>query len=192
MSKKTLRPVMFDIDGVLADFMHGYLRVARTLGHDVELVSHEDIVSWNQFSFVGAWNKIHRAANFWCTLPALLCVHTFNRIEELQKRRPVYFVTSRPHTADIKHQTALWLDSRGISNPSVIITPSKGQIAAAIGAAYLLDDKAGNAVYTAYESPKTKAFLLDRKYNQFNPDVIGSKVQRVKSVEAFLDIVEVE
>jgi len=60
-----------------------------------------------------------------------------------------------------------------------------------VGATHALDDKAGNALAIQYMAPGTKSYLLDAPYNQFDHEVVGSKVIRVKTVDTFLDDLEV-
>ena len=53
----------------------------------------------------------------------------------------------------------------------------------------MIDDKAGNAVYAEYHNKDRRDFnsyVLDRPYNQFDAEVIGSRVRRVSTVERYL------
>ena len=86
-----------------------------------------------------------------------------------------------------------WLEERHIYSPEVIVVPSaatKGNIAVGLNVQYSIDDKAGNAVYVQYHVPGIKSYIIDRKYNQFDAEVLGSKVKRVKAVDEFLDDIE--
>lgn len=178
------RPVVFDLDGVLVDFYTGYLCVCDTVR--VPKPPYPP-VSWVDYDNDKVWRAIRESPVFWEGLPPDVGSRIFDRIEALA--RPVYFVTSRVGI-DPLGQSKRWLISNGIATPSVIVSKMKGEFCHAVEAAYLLDDKAGNAVCTAYMSPRTRAYLLDRPYNQFDSLILGSKVSRVSSVEAFLDIVE--
>ena len=82
--------------------------------------------------------------------------------------------------------------ANGVENPAVIISGKKGEFAKVVGATHAIDDKAGNAVYLQYESPKKKSYLLDASYNQFDQKVLGTKVVRVATVDEFLDAVEAD
>lgn len=179
-------PVVFDIDGVLADFRGGYNRIARFLGKPEV----GEQCRWDDFYDRGVWLVI-RTTNFWMELSPLVGRDTLKRIKLLRDERDVYFATSRPgeHTL---WQSVEWLTSQMIPNPSVVVTSKKGEFCRSVDAGYFLDDKAGNVVYTAYESPKTTACLLDACYNQFDHGVLGNKVHRVESVSEFLDMVQAE
>lgn len=179
-------PVVFDIDGVLADFYAGYWRVCREIGKPEPRIG-----NWDDFWDRDVWAVIKKSSDFWLMLPPCVSRNTFKRISLLRDERDVYFATSRPglHTL---WQSTDWLESQLIRRPSVIVTSRKGEFCKVVDAGYLIDDKAGNVVYTAYESPTTTACLLDTVYNQFDQNVLGSKVRRVESVDEFLDLVETE
>jgi phosphoglycolate phosphatase-like HAD superfamily hydrolase len=177
-------PVVFDIDGVLADFYKGYWRVCRELGKPEPRVG-----NWNDFWDDDVWKVIRASQDFWQMLVPRVSRDVFKRIRALRDEREVYFATSRPGQ-HAHWQTVDWLTANMIPHPAVIVTPKKGRFCDVVSAGFMIDDKAGNCVYTSYESPRTAAFLLDAPYNQFDRDVIGSKVRRVDSVEEFLDIIE--
>lgn len=114
----------------------------------------------------------------------------FKRINALQLTHDVYFVTARPGL-DVKRQTETWLRLQGIEDPTVVISSKKGEMAKAIGADFSIEDKAGNAVYVSYQSPG-KSYLVNRPYNQFSHEMLGSKVIRIKEIEQFLIAIEME
>lgn len=176
--------VQFDVDGVLAAFLDGYRAVQRTLGQP-ETWS----LKWDDYWNPEVWSVIRDDAFFWEGLPALASRAEFKRIDSLHDQHDVYFVTHRVGKYP-KAQTEHWLMSRGVSRPTVVVTKRKGEFAASVRATHAIEDKAGSAVYTAYQSPETRSYLLDKPYNQFDRDVLGSKVARVDSVSEFLDQVE--
>ena len=135
------------------------------------------------------WDCIRQSDQFWRALDPLVDDGVFWRLAELQHCADVYYVTNR-QGVDPRDQTVTWLRYYGISYPTVLISGRKGEVAAALGAHYLLDDKAGNAVFAAYHSPATICCLLNRPYNQFDHEVLGAGVRRVKTVEEFLELVE--
>lgn len=176
--------VQFDIDGVLANFLAGYRQVQTFLGQAPTRGNR-----WDDYWDRDVWNVIKQDSFFWESLPEQATRDEFKRIERMQDQHDIYFVTSRPGLYP-KRQTEHWLMSQGISRPTVILTSRKGQFAEAVGVTHSIEDKAGNATYVAYQSPKTQSFLLNRPYNQFDQNVLGSKVVRVDSVSEFLDQVE--
>lgn len=175
--------VQFDMDGVLANFGAGYDEECVHLGVPAPGPEAPWDAKWDKT----VWKAIKQSPSFWFGLSPLVSMHAFARINRLET---VYFVTARPGFRT-KWQSERWLASVGIYNPTVIVTPRKGEFARAAGVTHAIDDKAGNAVYTAYESPETKSFLLDAPYNQFDHTVLGTKVIRIAAVEEFLDAIEV-
>lgn len=195
-------PVQFDIDGVLADFTRGFTLFARTvLGEQYAVPDASDATQtrygtshlMGKFESSCVWDAVMASPDFWSELPVApgLWPGLWRAINGLQASRDVYFVTNRfgrrPRT-----QTVHWLERQGIVNPAVIVTGRKGEFARSVGAGYSIEDKAGNAVFISYASPDTASFLLDRPYNRFPEDVLGSKVRRVDAVQEFLDLIEGE
>lgn len=177
--------VQFDVDGVLADFSSAYDRTCAQLGIPAPGPDAPWDSKWNE----RVWDVIRTSLTWYATMPSLVTDVVFRRIHYLGADHHVYFVTHRGGL-DAKQQTEAWLEWRGIRRPTVIVTGKKGEFARCVGATFAIDDKAGNAVYTAYESPKTASYLIDRPYNRFDQTVLGTKVVRIASVEDFLDIVE--
>ena len=183
---------LFDIDGVLADFILGYTKLGMKMGFLNRSWSTLSQRTWDMPEIPKAqqdamWEKIKQDSWFWTELEPLQDKDTFAEISDLDGA--VYFVTSRPGV-NVKHQTEMWLTQQGISRPTVLISSLKGQVASGLKATHLIDDKAGNCVYVAYESPKTQVYLLDREYNRFDPSVIGRKVMRIPDIKTFLEAVK--
>ena len=189
--------IMIDMDGCLADFICGFTTLAAQI-YGTPITETSEQPRWD--GFVGlsplqihvTWQRVFESEDFWEQLGTLVGTRTLERIDDMQDHHRIHFVTSRQgiHTHD---QTVSWLESRGILSPEVIIVPSaatKGHIAVGLGIDYCIDDKAGNAVYVQYHVPGIKSYILDRRYNQFDAEVIGSKVKRVSTVENYLDDIE--
>jgi uncharacterized HAD superfamily protein len=189
MGMNARKVVMFDIDGVLSNFLEGYRMVERRLGLEETHATH-----WDGYWNPAVWAEIEASRNFWLNLPSLVCRDTVRRIEDLTWSHDVYFVTNRKG-ADVLAQTKAWLHMRGLTSPNVVIArKSKRKAVAAemLSADFAIDDKAGNAIAISWnEVHPTKSFLLDSIYNRgFNADTVGSKVVRVPSVDAFLDAIQ--
>lgn len=191
------KPVLFDMDGVLADFIAGFTRLGNKMYGSPTYSSHQQF-SWDGFDGLQKWQVetiweyISKDKTFWATLPALVSEDTFKRIYDLAKESPVYFVTAR-HTKGAKEQTEWWLRWHGLDNPTVITTPLKGEFADLVGAGYAIDDKAENAWCVSWLTRgKTQSYLLNRPYNETEGilKIGSSKTLRINSVESYLDIVE--
>jgi 5'(3')-deoxyribonucleotidase len=192
------RPVVqFDVDGVLADFMSAFTRRAKTLGNADKVTGTREQQTWEAYGVVDpkhvatVWQHIKTSDSFWSSVPPLVDREIFCRVNELQDSADIYFATARGGQ-DAKWQTIEWLADQGIANPTVVLTPNKGDTARALRATYAIDDKAGNAIYTAYAAPKTKSYIIDRVYNRFDHNVVGSPVIRVATVGEFLNDIEKE
>lgn len=189
--------IQFDVDGVLSDFMTAFTRLAQAHGYAERVSGTVEQEVWDTYGQVPrehvgkVWNLIRTDAGFWAGAPPLVDKATFQRIDDLQYRAEVYFATARVGL-NVKRQTIAWLEWRGVKNPTVVITPKKGEAALALNASYAIDDKAGNAIYTAYQAPACKSYVIDRPYNRFDHGMVGSKVYRVATVDQFLDNVERE
>lgn len=182
------RVVQFDMDGVLADFSEGYDDFCRRFRIDPPGRHAGWDAKWNQI----VWDEIKASLTFWRELKPLVSEQTLDRIAALTEVADVYFVTARPGR-QTKWQTEEWINDHmcGIDNPSVIVTAKKAEFAQAVGVTHAIDDKAGNAVAVQYMSRGTKSYLLDTSYNRWDMSVLGTKVIRVPSVEAFLNDVEI-
>jgi uncharacterized HAD superfamily protein len=181
--------VMFDIDGVLADFISAYTALGSEMFPGrIERQRTEDRESWHELNGPHddkIWNFIKHSPLWWTTLPLLVDQATMVAIDSLGIDHDVYFTTARVGNRP-KVQTEQWLEKHGVSSPTVVVTEKKGEAAQVLGAHYCIDDKAGNAVAVSYLSKGTKSYLLDRKYNRLDHTVIGGRVKRVRSVGEYL------
>lgn len=197
---KKIDNYMFDVDGVLADFVWGFTHLMNQMGMPITPYNTFQQKSWD-FQFpkemsTPAWKAVADSEDFWESLPTLASADEMAAIAELNERENVYFVTSRAGKGSSKHQTESWLRARGILNPTVVITPHKGWFAHAINAHYSIDDKAGNATFVAYHARElqrpTLSFLLNQQYNQWDQSVLGTKVVRVATVAEMLALAEAD
>lgn len=189
-----MKKVMFDMDGVLADFIYGFTSLGRRFfGSPAYSVNAH--TQWDRFTGLTKenlkflWEEIRESKYFWeglaqCTSNGALL--TINDLIETGMA-DIYFVTNRSAGKNTKQQTERWLQSRGIEHPTVIVTARKGETAKALGIDFSIDDKAENADCIAwFTDGKTQSYIIDRPYNagRFAPH--SSKVGRVNTVEEFL------
>jgi FMN phosphatase YigB (HAD superfamily) len=198
MKQKT---IIFDVDGVLADFVMAFTK--EVLIHDnwdSQILkpwgTRENRSKWN-FSDVftkqqieDAWSRIKNDPEWWIKVPSMERCYTFDRIDDLQGWHHVLFVTARVG----KHaqwQTQYWLEERGVRKPNVVVTDKKGEIAAAVGAHYHVDDKPENAacVHWIADRVPCKSYFVEHDYRKGGP-WLPEKIRRIKSVNEYLEDIE--
>lgn len=192
---KPPKPVMFDLDGCLVDFVVAFTSLAHKLFPEagVKIVQSHQQPSYRwvdldreQVNLV--WREIDKSDDFWIDLPALVGEDVWHKILVLSDYRPVYFVTARPDYA--KYQTEYWLRDHGIANPTVVMTKKKGEFAKAVGAGWSIEDKASNASMVSWlTEDKTASYLLDRPYNAAPDEFLASGVKRIYKVEEYLEAI---
>lgn len=186
--------IMMDIDGVLADFVLGYTKVAAELGAKNCPWPTPVNQSWQFYDIEEPIRKAafretdKRGARFWANLEPLASREEFAILNQLADDHEVYYVTARygAPAMEIVRATRSWLRAQGIAHPTVILSNKKGELGQVLGITHAVDDKAGNAVYLGYHSPSTKVYLLDRPYNRFPHDVLGGRVRRIIELKEFL------
>ena len=184
--------VIFDVDGVLADFVYAFTSRAHEMFGSLVYgtLSQKE---WEKFDELDnkqidrVWKYINTHPEFWLTLPALASGSELARVGLLAQTNDVYFVTSRHAYPGTKLATETWVrNATGIMTPTVVLSNKKGEMASLIKADALIDDKAGNPIAVQYISQRTTPYIVDRPYNQFDHTVVGTKVRRVKDVDEFL------
>jgi hypothetical protein len=194
MGVDPMKRIMFDVDGVLADFVKAYTTEAVAMGLLDQIITTPEQPEWS-FEGVGlskeagelVWNRIEANPGWWYTqVESMISEHEARRINGLMLRNQVYFVTNRyvgNDSLNVQLQTSGWLGSIGIANASVITTASKGDIAKALRITHAVEDNAENAVAIAQHVSQT--YMYTRKYNE-----LVYFPHRVKTLKEFLDIVE--
>lgn len=174
----------FDIDGVLADFVPAYQKLhVDVTGRDTFLPGDNvDPPIWDWPELRGytrketsdVWGRIGPDPTFWLNLAPMSNVGTLRKIiKHLERTHEVYFITSRSGNR-VKRQTEIWLfehlgyplNCPGVW-PTVLIVGSneKGAMCKALKLDLYIDDNWDNVVDCAKTAPKTRTFLLNRKYN---------------------------
>jgi hypothetical protein len=111
------------------------------------------------------WEAIESTPNYWTTLQPIE-PGAVRRIHDLVERHrwEVFFITQRPATdgETVQRQTQRWLVAQGFDMPSVIVmSRSRGKLAAALHLDYLVDDSPKNAVDVISDS-KARVLLVVR------------------------------
>lgn len=209
------QPVKFilgiDLDGCLADFTTAYIRLLQRIsgvtctlkeGEEAPCWHFEEQVGFSSGHVAAAWQEIKQSRHFWETLAPYPETHPALHVlvMAMAEGHEVYFMTNRPgrsaHT-----QTVQWLLRLGIRFPQVLICPeidlgddrgkvsSKGIIAKGLGITHLIDDKIENCYAVLVDSPKTKVFVRDRRWNRKeHAALIDGGAQVVPTLQEFFEI----
>lgn len=161
-----------DIDGCLADFNTGYLKLLRRIrpGIKVDEFALNFPPTWQWPEYYGytadeekaAWAEIEASDNFWKNLhPYPTAYGDLEHLYKLSRKHDVYFLTHR-RGRDAKWQTEQWLESQGFDRPTVVLSGKKGEFCEAAAIDVIIDDKPGNLM-TQWHDLKT--VLFKRPYN---------------------------
>lgn len=188
--------VVFDIDGVLADFLSGFYEVARGLGFSATFDASQPR-AWDTYPGLNpqevtkVWQFIAQHPQFWAALPSLITPEESDGISSLlADGHRVYFATNRK-TPGALAATTEWLKGyiRGAADAplSVIVTHRKGEFCKVVEADYYIDDKSENVDCAIWMTDgKTKSYVCDQPYNRGQYAPHSSKAKRVLSVAQFL------
>lgn len=185
--------VMFDLDGVLADWILAFTALANQIQPGcIPVWQGDECPHWlgrEHFTppemYDEAWRVLLDTPCWWETVPPLVSKDVFQRVNRLCMSQEVYFITDRHHNrGGALKQTANWLTAQGISWPFVVLTGEKWEACRVLKIDFSLEDRWENALDITTNSPRTRSFLLDRLYNR---ERVGP---RVKTVRDFVDFVE--
>lgn len=192
------KTVVFDIDGVLADFLSGFYSIARGLDINVTFDANQPR-SWDTYPGLKAdevtriWAFIAKNPTFWAGLPVLCSMEEIVRIHHLVSNHRVYFATNRktPNALRATHDFLHMHFCPGNVPPvdfNVIVTHRKGEFCKVVDAEYYIDDKSENVDCAIWMTDgKTKSYVRDHAYNRDQYAPHSSKAKRVLSVTEFLN-----
>jgi len=166
--------IMVDLDGVLCDFNFAFAHLMNGVEYkDVDLYSENFPAVWNWFPHYGwhpettarAWAEVRECGFFWKLLqPYPNAYEDLKHLSNLSKTNDIYFITNRPGKT-AKAESEEWLASRGIVNPTVIVSDKKGLVCKGIGIDIAIDDSPDNLLDIFASSHATKCILFKRPYN---------------------------
>lgn len=180
-----LLPAIFDVDGVLADFVLHFTRLANKHFPQVRPISTGAQPSW-MFATDGGWDDtqlwdfIRQATGWWEACPILVTPGDLEAMHEVASVRDIVYLTSRtgrhPRT-----ETMRWLADRDFPVGKVIVSHDKvGEIQKLGGAWGILEDRPDNIT----ELKDAGVWTVARDW-QYNRHVKSS--DRVSSVAEFCD-----
>lgn len=185
--------VVFDIDGVLADFSAHFTKTAgRVTGKPLPITRTVDHEEWSVFPGLApedvtkTWAYIANNPVFWIDLPTLLGKDDLEHMKSLGPHN-VYFATSRKTPGALAASKEWIYANLGIVQPSVVVTHRKGEFCKVVDATYFIDDKSENVDCAIWMTDgKTKSYVIDRPYNRGPMSPHSAKAKRAGSVRAFL------
>lgn len=190
-----MKTIVFDIDGVLADWSTGFSRWAKSVYPDVPVVTHAECSAWDVRPGMTSemerviWDLIKQDSRFWVELPSLATDKELSDISYLMKTgHNVYFATNRKTPGALRATRtwlSLYLDN---SNINVIITHRKGEFCKVVDADYYIDDKSENVDCAIWMTDKkTKSYVIARPYNSGVYAPHSKSARRVSTLTNFLE-----
>ena len=175
--------VIFDLDGVLCDFVYGFTGLLLALqGKDLHgAYSTGAQLQWS-FDVPGdvldnAWNTVNGSEDFWSNLPSLLTEIERQTLRVAAQQYDLRFLTSRP-SSTARTQSERWLSKQGLLVGPVVVAADKLPLCRALNPVAIIDDKPD--VITDMLSIGLPVYTRDWSYNRA---VVGP---RVSSVTEFL------
>lgn len=168
------RHIGVDIDGVLADYVGAFCDLCLVhTGKRIPRIA----TTWDWHRQEGGITAAQDEAislyikenpMFWHSLEALPeAQEALSKLDTLAADHSIYFITKRP--ANAKFWTEMWLSTKGVDNPTVLVVTRdglKGKLAAALDIDLFLDDKADNCL-DVYRSlpPGASVYLYSQPWN---------------------------
>ena len=186
--------IVFDIDGVLADFIKGALDVARCLGYSTPHITTREHQHWDVYPGLDekgvedTWKYITDHPEFWSDLTPLAMQEELEIIEGLiEDGHRVYFATNRNKPGALE-ATQDWLQYFIGGSCNVVITHRKGEFCKVVDADYYIDDKSENVDCAIWMTDKkTKAYVITRPYNSGVYAPHSKSARRVSTLTEFLE-----
>lgn len=182
--------VVFDIDGVLADFTYGF-----TALHEGRARSQGTARQWQFEGRVDpTWDLIDRSRHFWYELPVLATRQEREEMWALRRRAEIVYLTRRSDKLgnDTLGQTRNWLTENGFPHGNLILAADKTPILKGYGdnLVGIIDDKPDLLVEML--KARLPAYIRDWEYNRWTgvADLHLMAGPRVSSVGEFVWLME--
>lgn len=180
--------VGMDIDGVVADFLSPFLRVAeKKIGNGPMLAESITDFNFKDHPVLSAATveecmvDVSYDPVFWETLTPLLSAEEWRKLEKLSGESRLVFLTHRyeRETYDIRQVTCDWLRRHGIRNPAVYFTQeSKAKLVQRLGVSLFVDDRYENCAEVA-ERTDAVVLMPSRFYNR---SFAHPRIKRISSL----------
>lgn len=185
--------IMFDIDGVLADFTPTFTGLAKSLGKTDHVTNSHEQMAWEyEFDAGEIFSVVKNSYNWWMTLPPLINIQEIIQINNLilNTSHDVFFFTDRPNTKGLsaQMQSIYWLKGLGIPTDEFHVQTTNGASKAELCKDYridvAIDDKPSNL--KQLKDAGFLTFCRDWRYNRE-----AECDMRVSSVAEFIDFIRV-
>ena len=179
--------VVFDLDGVLADFVYGFSTIANKL-FDYPIIDNSQQQHWNWLVGNGyskkeqdkIWRIVDATENWWETLPCLLDSEEKSFMKMISNRFDIIYCTNRQGDT-VDSQTFRWLKTHSLPSGHIIVTKDKIKklkfFKPAIRA--VIDDRP--SLLEEYHENNYRVFCRSWPYNQD----ISKDIPRVASIREF-------
>ena len=164
-----------DIDGVVADFLSPFLLLLeKRTGKgpipadslvSIDFTAHPALT---EEAVEACADAVKRDPGFWTGLDSLLSREQWRRLEALNRRKRLSFITHRSggDGCDIRAVTAEWLQRHGITEPAVFFTDEpKSGFVEELGVALFVDDNYENCREVA-EKTGARVMMPHHPYNR--------------------------
>lgn len=164
-----------DIDGVVADFLSPFLLLLeKRTGKgpipadslvSIDFTAHPALT---EEAVEACADAVKRDPRFWTGLDSLLSREQWRRLEALNRRKRLSFITHRSggEGCDIRAVTAEWLQRHGITEPAVFFTDEpKSGFVEELGVALFVDDNYENCREVA-EQTGARVMMPHHPYNR--------------------------
>ena len=183
--------VLWDIDGVLADFTLGFTELGHSLFPKIEVYGNSiqkfwqfagNSEEWTKERETACWKEVQNSDTFWSNLAPLIVAADKVAMEKLARLTDFRYLTTR-FGVEAKEQTITWLRRHGLPYPSnVILTGgmSKAVIARRVKAVAAIDD-APKFLEELHRGFEGDTYRRVSQYNHYSPGI------PVHSVEQFVE-----
>ena len=186
-----LLKVLFDVDGVLADFTLAFTSLAKELGIIKHSWKQSEQITWDlPFHVDPVWREVNQRMNWWMTLEPLIGIEEIDLINRAIYEHEVFFITNR-HDPDrglsVEAQTMHWLDSVGVDvgSAEVFRTDDKAKLATNLHLDLGIDDNLANLLNLS----KVPGFTPVALTWPYNKDFTGCRVSSVSQfISSYLDL----
>lgn len=116
--------VVFDIDGVLANFTRGFTSIAAELGLVEEAWDNDQQPTWDfNFHVDPVWAVVNDVPDFWRNLPVLARDQDIEAMWRLHV--PILYLTGRRGPTNVVDQTERWLLDHGFPLGEIVLSSGK-------------------------------------------------------------------